>query len=136
MILRRRQRRANHASPRAIAPRLALLALLTLVIQWAAPGLHALQIAHAAAHPALARCHAGHSSTPSEQPRPVHHDEANCTLCLSIAQSREGAVPAPAPVALEVASVQWAEPLPEFRAAPSRPVADARPRAPPAPQRA
>ncbi len=119
-----------------MTPPLALLALLALVLQWAAPGLHGVQVSHAAHHATHAHGHADHSHAPAEQPRPVHHDEANCTLCLNIAHAREGAVPAPAPVALDAAPSMWAEPTPALRATPSLRVADARPRAPPASSRA
>lgn len=118
------------ARSRRIGP--AWLALVALLIQWAAPALHGLDIAHERQTCAAEASAAPESCAPSERPTPTHHDEADCKVCLAIAQARDGLTPTLVLCIIETAPVRWAEPLATARAAPALLGSDAFPRGPPA----
>lgn len=111
----------------------AWLALVALLVQWAAPGLHALEIAHERHGCAAPSVTLAESHPDSELPNPAPHDEADCKVCLAIAQARDGLTPTLVLCVIECAPARRAEPIAPARAAPTMLGADAFPRGPPAP---
>jgi len=109
----------------------AWLALVALLIQWAAPALHGLQI-DAERHVCAAAAETSHDSPAHDHDTPSHHDDADCRVCLAIAQTRDGLTPTLVLCIIEAAPVRWAEPITPARAAPTLLGSDAFPRGPPA----
>jgi len=109
----------------------AWLALVALLIQWAAPALHAFETGHER-HACAATAESSPHSPTQDHDTPSHHDDASCRVCLAIAQARDGLTPTLVLCIIEAAPVRWAEPIAPARAAPTMLGADAFPRGPPA----
>lgn len=129
MKTHRRQHEPRGRS-RRIGP--AWLALVALLIQWAAPALHGLDIGHERHVCAAEAAAAAEHGTPAEGPAPTHHNEADCKVCLAIAQARDGLTPTLVLCVIEAAPARWAEPIAPARAARTMLGSDAFPRGPPA----
>ncbi|MBL0920657.1 MAG: DUF2946 family protein [Phycisphaerales bacterium] len=107
--------------------------MVALVLQWAAPAVHGLELVHAhhACDGSGAEVH--HEPSPVDPVVPTNdHDEGTCSVCLILAHARDGAPPTLVLCVIDARPIARADrstPLAP-RGEPRR--TDASPRAPPA----